>query len=66
MGDIVVLTPNTIQIPASLSVEHVSGHGELRERTGVMVEELKCGWPSVFGMFQKIKCFLSLKHRSHT
>lgn len=31
------------------------GHKELRERKGIAVKELKCGWPSVFETFQKIK-----------
>lgn len=35
----------------------MSGHKELRERKGMMVKELKCGWPSVFETSQEIKCF---------
>lgn len=34
------------------------GHKEARERKGVVVKELKCGWPSEFETFRKIKCFL--------
>lgn len=36
----------------------MSGHKELREMKGMMVKELKTGWPSVFETFQEIKCFL--------